>query len=59
MKSFIFCLLVLVLVCVIGLMGCFNFLILSGNYLEDILSLINSLKIVIELLENIEVKSEV
>ena len=58
MKSFISRLLALVLVCAIGLMGCSNPSTLSGNYSEDTLSLINSLKTAIELPENTETKSE-
>ena len=59
MKRFISRLLALVLVCVMGLMGCSNNpATLSGNYSEDTLGLINSLRTAIELPENTEAKSE-
>ncbi len=58
MKLFISRLLALVLVCVIGLMGCSNPSTLSGNYREDTLALINSLRTAIELPENTESKSQ-
>ncbi|MGB3511210.1 MAG: photosystem II protein Psb27 [Microcoleaceae cyanobacterium] len=56
MKRFISRVLALVLVCVIGLIGCSNPSTLSGNYPEDTLALINSLKTAIELPENTETK---
>ena len=58
MKRFISRLLALVLVCTIGLMGCSNPSTFSGNYSENTLSLINSLRTAIELPENTEAKSE-
>ena len=59
MKRFISRLLALVLVCAIGLMGCSNnSSTLSGNYPEDTLNLISSLRTAIELPENTEAKSE-
>ncbi len=58
MKRFISRLLALVLVCAIGLIGCSNPSTLSGNYSEDTLGLINSLRTAIELPENTESKSE-
>ncbi|MDJ0556006.1 MAG: photosystem II protein Psb27 [Microcoleaceae cyanobacterium MO_207.B10] len=56
MKRFIPRVLALVLVCVIGLMGCSNPSTLSGDYQQDTLALINSLKTAIELPDNTETK---
>ncbi|MEB3342747.1 photosystem II protein Psb27 [Okeania sp.] len=59
MKRLISRLLALVLVCVIGLMGCSdNSSTLTGNYSEDTLNLIDSLRTAIELPEKTEAKSE-
>jgi len=58
MKRFISRLLALVLVCTIGLMGCSSPSTFSGNYSENTLSLINSLRAAIELPENTEAKSQ-
>ncbi|MGK7920293.1 MAG: photosystem II protein Psb27 [Trichodesmium sp.] len=58
MKRLISRVLALVLVCVIGLMGCSNPSTLSGDYRQDTISLINSLKTAIELPENTEDKTE-
>ena len=58
MKRLISRVLALVLVCVICLMGCSNPSTLSGDYRQDTLSLITSLKTAIELPENTEDKTE-
>ncbi|NEO52384.1 MAG: photosystem II protein Psb27 [Okeania sp. SIO3B5] len=59
MKRFISRILALVFVCVIGLIGCSNNpATLTGNYQEDTLALINTLKTAIELPENTESKAE-
>lgn len=57
MKRLISRALALVLVCVIGLMGCSNPSNLSGDYRQDTLALINSLRTAIELPEDAENKA--
>ena len=59
MKRFISSLLALILVCVIGLTGCSDDpSALTGNYSEDTLNLITSLRTAIELPEKTEAKAE-